>query len=58
MAATQPQMLDEDAGARLLRQAFEKLASSSTAQSVAVVDDVEPTDAELAELTKEEEDAL
>ena len=57
MAATQPQML-EDAGARLLRQAFEKLASSSTAQSVAVVDDVEPTDAELAELTKEEEDAL
>ncbi len=57
MAATQPQML-EDAGARLLRLAFEKLASSSTAESVAVVDDVEPTDAELAELTKEEEDAL
>jgi RNA polymerase primary sigma factor len=48
----------EDAGARLLRLAFEKLASSSTAESVAVVDDVEPTDAELAELTKEEEDAL
>ena len=59
MAATQPEML-ENAGERLLRQALGVMAAtSSTAEkTTATVDDEEPTDAELAELTKEEEDAL
>ena len=59
MAATQPEML-ENAGERLLRQALGEMAASSgtAVKSVARADDEEPTDAELAELTKEEEDAL
>ncbi|HET9979161.1 MAG TPA: hypothetical protein VFQ32_01860, partial [Ktedonobacterales bacterium] len=59
MAATQPEML-EKAGERLLRQALDDMAASSNSagKSAAAVDDEGPTDAELAELTKEEEDAL
>jgi hypothetical protein len=55
MAATQPEML-ENAGERLLRQALDDMAASSNSavKSATGADDEGPTDAELAELTKEE----
>ncbi len=71
MAATRPEILDT--ADRLLRQAFEALdvslsapdsvlpseaGSVSASISNASLDDIEPTDAELAELSAEEEDAL
>jgi RNA polymerase primary sigma factor len=66
MAATQPEI--ERTAERLLRQAFETLESDELSElpSVAVApagdsleaDDQEPSDAELAELSAEEEDAL
>ena len=71
MAATRPEILDT--ADRLLRQAFEALdvslsvpdavlpseaGSVSPPVSSASFDEVEPTDAELAELSAEEEDAL
>src|SRR5690242_20729807 len=64
MAATRPDMLDRTAE-RLLRQAFEtEEAAPADARATAsapatTLDDIqEPTDAELAELTAAEEDAL
>ena len=66
MAATRPEMLDRTAE-RLLRQAFESEGASAGAVAVEApaterassLDDVpEPTDAELAELSAAEEDAL
>src|SRR5215467_1799930 len=70
MAATQPEMLDYTA-ARLLRQVFESQAFDSVDIDESPVqaepevdlasdssDDLEPTDAELEELSADEEDAL
>ena len=59
MAVMQPDMLEATAE-RLLREAFEQAGPAAIpAQSAAApAEDVEPTDAELAELSAEEEDAL
>jgi RNA polymerase primary sigma factor len=65
MAATQPEMLDRTAE-RLLRLAFEQAEPSDSLQladtpssAASSLDGIpEPTDIELAELSKEEEDAL
>ena len=65
MAATQPEMLDRTAE-RLLRLAFEQAEPSDSLQladtpsrAASSLDGIpEPTDVELAELSKEEEDAL
>ena len=60
MAVMQPDMLEATAE-RLLREAFEQAGPAAIpAQGAAAsqAEDVEPTDAELAELSAEEEDAL
>ena len=59
MAVMQPDVLEATAE-RLLRDAFERVepAAAPAKVSVAQAEDVEPTDAELAELSAEEEDAL
>ncbi|HST89712.1 MAG TPA: sigma-70 family RNA polymerase sigma factor [Ktedonobacterales bacterium] len=58
MAVMQPDMLEATAE-RLLREAFERAEPAAAPAKVsAAAEDVEPTDAELAELSAEEEDAL
>jgi DNA-directed RNA polymerase, sigma subunit (sigma70/sigma32) len=59
MAVMQPDMLEATAE-RLLREAFERAepAAAPVRAEASRVEDVEPTDAELAELSAEEEDAL
>jgi RNA polymerase primary sigma factor len=60
MAVMQPDMLEATAE-RLLREAFERAgpaAIPAQRAAAAPAEDVEPTDAELAELSAEEEDAL
>jgi RNA polymerase primary sigma factor len=65
MAATRPGMVD-DAAERLLRQAFEggdttpqfPMSGETTVVVVAAIEEREPSDEELAELSADEEDAL